>query len=107
MTHCIAASVVLRSASMVGSATLTTDSSTNAMVDPNTAAASTQVLSRSGQAEVPRVERMTCAAQGWAFELIMYCRSIRACPGHGTPAARRDEERFSVDPASAIVLQWA
>ena len=81
MTHCIAASVVWRSASIVGSATLTTDSSTNAMVDPNTAAASTQVLSRLGQAEVPRVERMTSAAQGWAFELITCCRCIRACRG--------------------------
>src|SRR6266852_7010944 len=74
MTHCIAASVVPRSASIVGSATLTTDSSTNAMVDPNTAAASTQVLSRLGQEEVPRVDRMTSAAQGCAFELITCCR---------------------------------
>src|SRR5438874_4995 len=75
MTHCIAASVVPRSASIVGSATLTTDSSTNAMVDPNTAAASTQGLSRSGQADLPRVERMTCAAQGCVFEVITSCRS--------------------------------
>ena len=70
MTHCIAASVVPRSASIVGSATLTTDSSTNAMVDPNTAAASTQGLSRSGQADLPRVDRMTCAAQGWVFAIV-------------------------------------
>src|SRR3982074_3151052 len=80
MTHCIAASVVPRSASIVGSATLTTDSSTNAMVDPSTAAASTQLLSRVGQADVPRVDRMTSAAHGCAFELITCCRSIRACP---------------------------
>src|SRR5438105_10633141 len=33
MNHCIAASVVPRSASIVGSATLTTDSSTNAMAN--------------------------------------------------------------------------
>src|ERR1700724_4621456 len=81
MTHCIAAGVVPRSASIVGSATLTTDSSTNAMVDPNTAAASTQALSRLGQAEAPRVDRMISAAQGCAFELITCCRSIRPYPG--------------------------
>src|SRR2546421_2841432 len=86
MTHCIAASVVPRSASIVGSATLTTDSSTNAMVDPNTAAASTQALSRSGQADLPRVERMICAAQGCVFEAITCCRSSgRVRESHRTP----------------------
>src|SRR2546423_14676255 len=88
MTHCIAASVVPRSASIVGSATLTTDSSTNAMVDPNTAAASTQGLSRSGQAEPPRMDRMTCAAQGCVFEVITCCRSSGRVRGsHRTPAS--------------------
>src|SRR6059058_1277526 len=86
MTHCIAASVVPRSASIVGSATLTTDSSTNAMVDPNTAAASTQGLSSSGQADLPRVERMTYAAQGCVFEVITCCRSGRVRGSH-RPAA--------------------
>src|SRR3989440_6741937 len=86
ITHCIAASVVPRSASIVGSATLTTDSSTNAMVDPNTAAASTQALSRSGQADLPRVDRMTCAAQGCVFEVITCCRSSgRVRESHRTP----------------------
>src|SRR5260370_38759256 len=89
MTHCIAASVVPRSASIVGSATLTTDSSTNAMVDPNTAAASTQALSRLGHADVPRVDRMTSAAQGCAFEYITSCRSIRACPGEPAYTGQR------------------
>jgi len=75
------------------------------MVDPNTAAASTQVWSRLGQAEAPRVERMTCAAQGWAFELITLLPLYPGMPGsHGTPAARRDDERFSAGSASAIVL---
>src|SRR2546421_3447165 len=88
MTHCIAASVVPRSASIVGSATLTTDSSTNAMVDPNTAAASTHGLSRWGQAEPPRMDRMTCAAQGWVFEVITCCRSSGRVRGsHRTPAS--------------------
>src|SRR5882672_11113258 len=98
MTHCIAASVVPRSASIVGSATLTTDSSTNAMVDPNTAAASTQAWSRLAQAEVPRVDRMTSAAQGCAFEEITCCRSIRACPGGAIvhrPAAPLPRDFFS------------
>src|SRR5882762_5103647 len=98
MTHCIAASVVPRSASIVGSATLTTDSSTNAMVDPNTAAASTQAWSRLAQVEVPRVDRMTSAAQGCAFEEITCCRSIRACPGGAIvhrPAAPLPRDFFS------------
>src|SRR6266480_3992853 len=91
MTHCIAASVVPRSAWIVGSATLTTDSSTKAMVDPNTAAASTQFLSALGQAEAPRVERMTCAPQGCVFELITGWRSglrrVRGSHGNAAGAA--------------------
>src|SRR6266404_2641720 len=102
MTHCIAASVVPRSASIVGSATLTTDSSTNAMVDPNTAAASTQALSCLGQAEVPRVDRMTSAAQGCAFEEITCWRSIGRVRGnHGTPAGRTAASRLLLDAATS------
>src|ERR1700675_3673656 len=102
MTHCIAASVVPRSASIVGSATLTTDSSTNAMVDPNTAAASTQALSRLEQADVPRVDRMTSAAQGCAFEVITWCRSIGGVRGsHRTPADRSAASRLLLDAATS------
>src|SRR6266480_6036342 len=95
MTHCIAASVVPRSAWIFGSATLTTDSSTNAMVDPNTAAASTQALSRPGQAHLQRVARMTCAAHGCVFELITCCRSIRVCPGAIVHLATRGDDQRS------------
>ena len=42
ITHCIAESDVFKSASMRGNATLTTDSSTKAIVDASTAQMSTQ-----------------------------------------------------------------
>ena len=101
MTHCIAASVVPRSAWIVGSATLTTDSSTNAMVDPNTAAASTQVLSRLGQADLPRVDRMTSAAHGCAFELITLLPLYTGVSGsHRTPAAHGNDGSGGEDPPS-------
>src|SRR5882672_1559533 len=105
MTHCIAASVVPRSASIVGSATLTTDSSTNAMVDPNTAAASTQAWSRLAQAEVPRVDRITSAAQGCAFEEITCCRSIRACPGGGPSYTGRPHRCLETSSRRRYVLR--
>src|SRR5437879_10637495 len=107
MTHCIAASVVPRSAWIFGSATLTTDSSTNAMVDPSTAAASTQALSRLGQADLARIERMISAAQGCAFELITCCHSIRACPGAIVHLATRgdDERSGGEDPLGLRALR--
>src|ERR1700674_4366896 len=102
MTHCIAASVVPRSASIVGSATLTTDSSTNAMVDPNTAAASTQALSRSEQAGGPRGDRMTSAAAGCALEGVTVCRLIGGLGGnHRTPAGRTAASRLLLDAATS------
>src|SRR5580658_1793204 len=88
MTHCIAASVVWRSASIFGSATLTTDSSTNAMVDPKTATTSTQVLSRRGQGVRDRVERMTSAAQGHVFNCIIYPEGAQ-CAARSRPLLRR------------------
>jgi hypothetical protein len=57
MTHCMAASVVCRSLSIFGRATFTTDSSTNAIVDPSTAATSTQCL-RAAQAGTVAAARM-------------------------------------------------
>src|SRR5579863_3101788 len=74
MTHCIDASVVCRPASIPGRATLTTDSSTNAMVEPRTATANTQGLFCRGQGAVPRADRMISAAQGCAFNLTTRCR---------------------------------
>src|SRR5580658_9412714 len=75
MTHCIPASVVARSISILGRATLTTDSSTNAMVEPSTAAARTQPRSRLAQSEPSGVERMARSSHGRLLRLIKRNRS--------------------------------
>jgi len=72
ITHCIAESVVSRSPSIRGSATLTTDSSMKAIVDPSTAAASTHDL-RLAHAGTPGLERITPSSQGNAFGLANQC----------------------------------
>src|SRR5271170_1627659 len=74
-THCIAASVVARSDSILGRATLTTDSSTNAMVEPSTAAARTQPRCGLAQSEPTGVERMTRSSHGRLLRLINRYRS--------------------------------
>jgi hypothetical protein len=71
ITHCIAASVACRSLSIVGTATLTTDSSTNANVDPNTAVASTHFLRRTHAVTLVPA-RMTASAQGKALGLLTF-----------------------------------
>ena len=69
MTHCIAASVVRRSLSIFGSATLTTDSSMNASVEPSTATASTQDLT-SAQPGTLGLERIATSPHGSALGLL-------------------------------------
>src|ERR1700694_3188551 len=69
-THCMAESVVAKSASIFGSATLTTDSSTNAIVDANTAAPNTQRRCWSAQRASGLIERMARSSQGRALRLI-------------------------------------
>jgi acetyl-CoA synthetase len=63
MIHCIAGSVVSSAVSILGNATLTTDSSMNAIVEPSTAAARTHAL-RFAQAADPRVVRSVPSAHG-------------------------------------------
>lgn len=59
---------------MRGNATLTTDSSTKAIVDPSTAAASTHDL-RLAHAGTPGLERITASSHGNAFGLPNQCVS--------------------------------
>src|SRR5258708_26576242 len=61
----------LRSASIAGSATLTTDSSTNAMVEPRMVTARTQNFCRATQFGSGRTERIAASSQGRALGLIM------------------------------------
>src|SRR5580704_3377268 len=61
----------LRSASIAGSATLTTDSSTNAMVEPRMVTARTQNFWRATQVGSGRTDRIAASSQGLALGLIM------------------------------------
>jgi len=79
----MAASVAPRSLSIFGNATFTTDSSTNASVDPSTAAASTQVL-RAAHAGTVALARMTASAHGRALGF-----ANQVTGGADQPRARR------------------
>ena len=72
ITQVIAERVVASSASILGSATLTTDESMKAMLEPRTDATSTQVFCRLGHGGPLAVERMIRSSQGLAFGLIKW-----------------------------------
>src|ERR1700730_13191259 len=77
----------LRSVSIAGSATLTTDSSTNAMVEPRMVTARTQNFWRATQFGSGRTERIAAWSPGRALGLIMadnHSNEIRhfACRHH-------------------------
>ena len=85
-THCMAASGAPRSASMRGSATFTTDSSTNAMVEPSTAALSTQ-RRRAAHSRAVGLARMAPSPPGSALGLLTVRAPGRR--GRGARAPRR------------------
>src|SRR5213080_4227408 len=70
MTQVIAESVVASSDSILGNATLTTEESMNAMLDPSTQAINTQLFCRFGQGAAVAVERISSSSQGRAFRVV-------------------------------------
>jgi hypothetical protein len=72
ITHVIAGSVVASSDSIFGNATLTTDESMNAMLDPSTHAANTHVCRRFAQGAALAVERMISSSHGRACKPLMF-----------------------------------
>src|SRR6516162_9118218 len=103
----MAASVVCRSLSILGRATFTTDSSTNAIVDPSTAATSTQVR-RAVHAGTLAAARMAAWSQGRIFGLaIGGARAVgsaarevlerRAAHAHDGPLILRDRADAAVE----------
>src|ERR1700724_2169062 len=78
-----------RSASMAGSATLTTDSSTKAMVEPRMVAARIQNFLLATQVGSGRTDRIAASSQGIAFGLITERASLELHAGgldHLVPA---------------------
>jgi hypothetical protein len=71
MTQVIAESVVCSSDSILGSATLTTEESMNAILDPSTQAANTQVCFCFTQGVTSGVDRMINSSHGLALSVLM------------------------------------
>src|SRR5882724_8307242 len=71
----MAGRVVARSNSIFGRATLTTDESMKAMLDPSTEATSTHLRCRLAHGTALGVERMTNSSQGRALRVLTRGRS--------------------------------
>src|ERR1700751_2376211 len=106
MTHCIAASVVCSSLSIFGSATFTTDSSTNASVDPSTAATSTHRCC-AAHAGLRGAARIATVSQGNSFGLAIGAsrapsaarQTFERCAAHphGGPLILRDRSEAPIE----------
>src|SRR5260370_34922450 len=73
--HCTSVAVAFSSLWMTGSATLTTEPSIKAMLDPRMVATRTHTPTFGAQGEVSGAERITPSSQG-AFRKAAICRSL-------------------------------
>src|SRR3982750_947660 len=80
MTQVIEESVVASSASILGNATLTTEESMNAMLDPSTQATNTHVCWRLAQGAAVAVERISSSSHGRAFRVVTGIVPLAATP---------------------------